>query len=417
MRSFQEGYMFYQSELSFLCEVFERNRIYAKVLSFEKAEQYFKAGDGRASLLDVGIFFSKGELCESTLYKLEDRFKCHYRLLLLPEADGKLLVVGPFLKEKIGEREALEIAERCGLSPRKQRYLSEYYRSIPILEQDSHLLVMLNVFCEKIWKTPAFSVSEINGEQINPEVPYGKSMREENPSDTLINMKAMERRYEFENEIIRAVELGLSKIELPLSLGQAGEFFERRAADPIRNCKNYGIIMNTLLRKAAERGGVHPIYLDNTSSDFAMRLENSEKIGEISSIMQEMFRSYCRLVRKHRLKGYSLTVQKIILSIDADISENLSSSSLAKKHGISLGYLSSAFRKETGKTVSEYICERRMEYARYLLSSTKLQVQTVALHCGILDVQYFSKIFKRFVGKTPTEYRNSIKNKNNYLQK
>lgn len=175
--------------------------------------------------------------------------------------------------------------------------------------------------------------------------------------------------------------------------------------------------MNTLLRKAAERGGVHPIYLDSISSDFAMRLERAEKVGEISLIMQEMFRSYCRLVRKHRLKGYSLTVQKIILSIDADLSENLTSSSLAKKHGISLGYLSSVFKRETGKTVSEYISQRRIEYAKYLLSSTGLQVQTVALHAGIMDVQYFSKLFKRLVGKTPTEYRISLKNENKNLQK
>lgn len=409
--------MFYKSELSFLCEVFERNRIYAKLLSKEETERYFNSGEGSASLLEAGISFSASELCEGTLYKLEDKFCCHYRILLLPESEGKILVVGPFLKEEIGQRERLEIAEKRGLSPKKERYLSEYYRSIPILNDDSHLLVMLNVFCEKIWKTPSFAISEINGEQITPESHFGKPIGEENTSDTLINMKAMERRYEFENEIIRAVELGLSKIELPLSLGESGEFFERRVADPIRNSKNYGIIMNTLLRKAAERGGVHPIYLDSISSDFAMRLERAEKVGEISLIMQEMFRSYCRLVRKHRLKGYSLTVQKIILSIDADLSENLTSSSLAKKHGISLGYLSSVFKRETGKTVSEYISQRRIEYAKYLLSSTGLQVQTVALHAGIMDVQYFSKLFKRLVGKTPTEYRISLKNENKNLQK
>jgi AraC-like DNA-binding protein len=46
-----------------------------------------------------------------------------------------------------------------------------------------------------------------------------------------------------------------------------------------------------------------------------------------------------------------------------------------------------------------------MEYAEYLLNSTTLQIQTVALHCGILDLQYFSKLFKRHSGMTPTEYR------------
>ena len=62
-----------------------------------------------------------------------------------------------------------------------------------------------------------------------------------------------------------------------------------------------------------------------------------------------------------------------------------------------------------GKTLTEYIRERRMEYASYLLQTTDLQIQTVALHCGIMDVQYFSKLFKRQFGTAPSQHRNSHK--------
>ena len=91
--------------------------------------------------------------------------------------------------------------------------------------------------------------------------------------------------------------------------------------------------------------------------------------------------------------------------IDSDISAELSLNNLAKKQGISAGYLATIFKKETGKTVSEYIKDKRIEHAMYLLSTTHLQIQTIALHCGILDVQYFSKIFKKKIGKNPKEYR------------
>jgi YesN/AraC family two-component response regulator len=50
-----------------------------------------------------------------------------------------------------------------------------------------------------------------------------------------------------------------------------------------------------------------------------------------------------------------------------------------------------------------------MEYAKYILSTSSMQIQNVALHCGILDVQYFSKLFKKHTGKTPTEFRESAK--------
>ena len=110
------------------------------------------------------------------------------------------------------------------------------------------------------------------------------------------------------------------------------------------------------------------------------------------------------------MKDYSPIVQKIILVIDSDISAELSLKTLAQKQGISSGYLATIFKKETGKTVSEYIKDKRIEHATYLLSTTHLQIQTVALHCGIMDVQYFSKIFKKKTGKSPKEYREAARN-------
>ncbi len=398
--------MQYQSELSFLRDVFEKSRVHTEILSMDAAASFIGSSDGGRQ--NFGKIFDS--LNRATLYKLKDGLECHYRLLLLPESERReVLIVGPYLADSIGEADCLEIAEKRKLSQKELRYLYEYYTSLPVVTDDSHLMIMLTSFCERIWKTPSFAVEEIFGEEDVGTKPISKSVSDSEDLDTPINMRAtMERRYAFENEMIRAVELGLSHSDFPFANVTTGKFFEKRVADPLRNAKNYGVIMNTLLRKAAERGGVHPIYLDKVSSEFALRLENAPTVAENMALMQEMFRSYCRLVRKHRLKGYSLTVQKIILSIDEDISENLSSGSLAVKHGISLGYLSAVFKKETGKTVSEYVRERRMEYARYLLGNTRLQIQTVAFSSGIMDVQYFSKLFKKCFGQTPSEYRLSV---------
>jgi YesN/AraC family two-component response regulator len=108
------------------------------------------------------------------------------------------------------------------------------------------------------------------------------------------------------------------------------------------------------------------------------------------------------------LQKFSPVIQKTILLINSDLSANLSPALLAKKQNISAGYLSTVFRRETGKTVSEYVREKRMMHAAHLLESTNLQIHTVALHCGVMDVQYFSKLFKRYSGKTPREYRDTM---------
>lgn len=110
------------------------------------------------------------------------------------------------------------------------------------------------------------------------------------------------------------------------------------------------------------------------------------------------------------MKDFSSPVQKAITCIDSNLACDISLSVLASTQNISAGYLSTLFKKETGKTVTEYINNSRVEYAKKLLGTTKLQIQTIAQHCGILDVHYFSKLFKKYTGKTPKEYRDSAKN-------
>lgn len=50
----------------------------------------------------------------------------------------------------------------------------------------------------------------------------------------------------------------------------------------------------------------------------------------------------------------------------------------------------------------------RMKLAVQMLSSTQLQIQTISQHCGILDVNYFTKVFKKTFHKTPSDYRKTM---------
>ena len=156
-------------------------------------------------------------------------------------------------------------------------------------------------------------------------------------------------------------------------------------------------------------GPTHTNFIFDLVIPFDYKLSAEELKEKISELMKEMFSSYCRLVNKHSTSKYSPIVKKTIMLIDTDISAELSLATLARAQGISGGYLATVFKKETGKTVSEYIREKRIEHAKYLLGTTNLQIQTVALYCGIMDVQYFSKVFKKRTGKTPKEYREANK--------
>lgn len=75
---------------------------------------------------------------------------------------------------------------------------------------------------------------------------------------------------------------------------------------------------------------------------------------------------------------------------------------------MSPSYLRHLFREQTGKTLTEYITELRISEAKKLLRSTDDSILSIALAVGFNDQSYFSKVFQKSVGTSPSRYRASI---------
>ena len=345
-----------------------------------------------------------------TVYRLKTPFCFNYIMLSLPnKAKSTILAIGPYLSAPVDEIPIFEIGEKYSIPPSEHKLLFAYYQNVAYLPESSHIFIILDAFAERLWGSGNYSVVDID-EKFLGDAHSISSVPRGTPDDVVLNMKIMEERYKAENELMRAISHGQVHEGARLMASFESMPFEKRLDDPLRNLKNYSIIMNTLFRKAAETGGIHPIYLNEMSSDFAKKIEKIGSVSELRKLMGEMYRSYCLMVRKYTTKNYSPIVHKAKLMIEADLSQDLSLSSLAAAQKINPSYLSTLFKKETGKTVTDYIFTERMKLAEKLLETTNLQIQTVALHCGILDVQYFSKLFKKHTGMPPKEYRQRSKN-------
>lgn len=365
---------------------------------------------GLGKLLGNESFYKKTfydlhpKLEQATVYRLRDDFSCQYLFFQLPDTpQEQIMVIGPYLTKEMSRQQFLEQAENSSIDPRQVRHLVKYYSMVPYVPEHSHAFVFLETFFDLLWSEfTFFDVSDQLSHSLSPITTDCAPVRAEKTS---WNTDLIENRYASENILLDAVTSGQPhKGELLLAAFSSLPF-ERRVDDPIRNLKNYGIIMNTLLRKAAEKGGVHPVYLDSASSDFAHKIEHHNSTAALEALMKDMFFTYCRLVQTHKIQPYSKPVQRTILSIDADLTADLRLQTLAKLQGLSPGYLSALFHKETGTTLVDFINRRRVDLAKHLLVTTKLQVQTIAQHCGIMDVHYFSKVFKKYTGKTPKAYR------------
>ncbi len=111
---------------------------------------------------------------------------------------------------------------------------------------------------------------------------------------------------------------------------------------------------------------------------------------------------------QYSLKQYSQLIQKVLNHINLNLNTALSLKSLAGMCFISPSYLSYLFKQETGQTLTDYINTQRVERAARRLQNTDDTVAEIAEDVGILDVNYFTKIFKKSMGVTPTAYRKQL---------
>lgn len=104
--------------------------------------------------------------------------------------------------------------------------------------------------------------------------------------------------------------------------------------------------------------------------------------------------------------GFSRTVIKVMEYISVHYGEHdLTIRQIADDVRLSSGHLCSLFKKETGKTLNNYITEVRIKKARELLAETDLKVYEVSEKVGYQSSQYFSQIFYKTTGIYPTAYQ------------
>ena len=399
--------MFYDSELLLLQKMLNKSHLKTRIINpNENAKELFSYNPWRVIKKDVTFYDVFPSVRGNTVYRVVDAFLCCYIFMLLPFCEEeKILLIGPYNNIDFTRERVYEQGEKLKISPKMFKELELFYDSIPIIKEEKHIFSMVNTFAEYIFSGEEnFENVDIEQGEILDALVSDKTELLEQRDDTF-NMDAMEKRYEYENELMKAVSEGNSHKAEMMIMSFSSLSFEERVTDKLRNIKNYCIVTNTLLRKAAQNGGVHPIYLDSVSSDFAKKIENLRSVSDALSFMPYIVKTYCRLVKKHSFSKYSALVQRVIIRIESDLTADLSLSALSAICNVTPAYLSAVFKKETGQSLTNYVNKKRIETAKHMLKNTNLQIQTVAQHCGILDLHYFSRMFKKYAGQTPSEYR------------
>ena len=134
-------------------------------------------------------------------------------------------------------------------------------------------------------------------------------------------------------------------------------------------------------------------------------IDKATQIKELQGLLREVSINVVRRINEYNQKNINQILQKAIEYIKAHYTMPITLNELAEHTYVSTYYLSPMFKKELGKNFVEYLNEIRIEKAKQLLKDTQYKTYEIAEIVGIQDPHYFSKIFKKYVNMTPTEFK------------
>lgn len=406
--------MNYDIELDFLLSFFKNYHldtyVYTKNDDISVCDRGFHQALHLETAYQEMLTFLKEKTHANSIYKITDEFMLIYYVLRLPNhKPDTFLTVGPYLNVLPSQSQLIEYMANNQIAPFFLKTIQNFFYTVPLIKDETAIQCILQTFAEKLWNAPKSFRFELVNYKISKPTPDIVWSAQIPPSeDTTFNLQALETYFSSENTLMQAVLQGNVEKAISALSKLNPAYLEHTADDSLPYFLLQTITLNTLLRKTAEMNATSTYQVGELSASYTQKLKYMTSPESCIKLQHEMIRKYCFIIQNYSIKNYSNIIQSVINFVDANLSADLSLRFLAKQLNVNASYLSNQFRKETGSTLTDYVNKKRIHHAIYLLNTTTLQIQTISQYCGINDVNYFTKLFKKHVQKSPSEYRKEI---------
>ena len=138
-------------------------------------------------------------------------------------------------------------------------------------------------------------------------------------------------------------------------------------------------------------------------------MSNQERLDILAGwLVLELHRIFGAVSEKSIPKDHAIALKKMI---DARYDENFDLQELAGSLYISPDYLRHIFKQRIGESPLSYLIRKRLDSACELLNITDLPIGDIEHRVGLDNAYYFSRIFHKRIGQSPSEYRQSARKK------
>ncbi len=169
-------------------------------------------------------------------------------------------------------------------------------------------------------------------------------------------------------------------------------------------------LLGTMLR-AVEQFQLDTSEITDVKSRLVTHIANCETMAEMEAAMLSFLKTVCDYLQQkkksHNVDLKSNIVEHVLSNL-SDLGMSLTSIGLA--FDINPTYLSRFFKEQTGENFIDFVNHRRVEKAKGLLLATEDSIQLIAEQCGFANSQSLLRVFKKYEGVTPGQFRKSAVN-------
>ena len=164
-----------------------------------------------------------------------------------------------------------------------------------------------------------------------------------------------------------------------------------------------------IISRAAIEAGVEAKELLGLNYSYLTELNKVTDTEELLVKLTEILENFIKKVSLIKGKKKKFKIQKMCDYIDQNFIGRISAREVAKSAGLSLSRALHLFKEETGMSFSQYINKLRIDYGKYLLLNTDINIADLASEVGFYDQSHFTKNFKKMERMTPSSFRKKYK--------
>jgi len=187
----------------------------------------------------------------------------------------------------------------------------------------------------------------------------------------------------------------------------SGEFFDwmvNNYSDDTMSIKLKALEFVLRAESDMYKSGGHT-YSFESRKDYLANLVGVDSLGELKKWFMEKMQNAVSNMSTGSKDHTHYLIKKAIDFIEESYSRDISLNEISEALNISSYYFSKLFKDETGEGFVEYLTRKRVEKAKEMLKDPEKSIKEIGSECGYADPNYFSRIFKKSTGMTPTEYK------------